>query len=197
MSQSNSIILICVVSALVTMLLMYFLFRADRSKKEVKPLSAGTEDAGVEFYAERPLITGMEEPAPREDSISIINQPDLSEINDSWKPLDAIEKVDNFEIYTPTVDIYKWRLLDIDGEPILTSNADYITDVTCKNGILSAVRSIKTSGDTSPFVIGVSKQTEYAFVLKAGNGKIIGLSPLYLSEALAEEAIDIVISRII
>ena len=127
----------------------------------------------------------------KDDDIDVINQPDLTEIQQNWTPIGFIEKVGHFEIYTPTADIYKWRLKDATGEELLTSNADYITDVTCKNGINSAEKSILSTGEPNPFIIGVS-DNKYSFVLKAGNGKIIGVGPMYDNEHAAEADIEII-----
>jgi hypothetical protein len=40
-------------------------------------------------------------------------------------------------MYSPTADIFKWRL-DESGL-ILKSNANYLSELTCRNGILSAL----------------------------------------------------------
>jgi hypothetical protein len=50
-------------------------------------------------------------------------------------------------MYSPTADIFKWRLDEKSGL-ILKSNANYLSELTCRNGILSAFRlsnkSLKT-----------------------------------------------------
>jgi uncharacterized protein YegP (UPF0339 family) len=65
----------------------------------------------------------------------------------NWEQFDVIDRLGAFEMYSPTADIFKWRL-DENGL-ILKSNANYLSELTCRNGILSALsrlsnKSLKT-----------------------------------------------------
>lgn len=182
MSNPNTIIIICVVSALITIFLMYLLFRSEKSSRP----PVGFVPAAAAAIPQN----AQEELSSEDESIVIINQPDLVEISKNWEPLEVVEKVGLFEIYVPTADICKWRMKTPAGDVIMMSNADYATDITCKNGVHSAVRSIKTSVENSAFTVGVSNQHEYSFVLKAGNGKIIGTGQMYESEEAVDKTIE-------
>jgi uncharacterized protein YegP (UPF0339 family) len=66
----------------------------------------------------------------------------------NWEQFDVIDRLGAFEMYSPTADIFKWRLDEKSGL-ILKSNANYLSELTCRNGILSALsrlskKSLKT-----------------------------------------------------
>jgi uncharacterized protein YegP (UPF0339 family) len=56
----------------------------------------------------------------------------------NWEQFDVIDRLGAFEMYSPTADIFKWRLDEKSGL-ILKSNANYLSELTCRNGILSAL----------------------------------------------------------
>jgi hypothetical protein len=68
--------------------------------------------------------------------------------NKNWEQFDVIDRLGAFEMYSPTADIFKWSLMKKSGL-ILKSNANYLSELTCRNGILSALsrlsnKSLKT-----------------------------------------------------
>lgn len=128
----------------------------------------------------------------KDESTSFIPQPDLIDIQKSWVPLSVIEKIGQFEIFTPTVDIFKWRFLAQDCETVLiTSTADYVSEVTCKKGIDSAIKSMKSLSDThNPYIVGHSDELGYSFILKAGNGKIIGEGAMFETKEECDAAVQ-------
>lgn len=85
-----------------------------------------------------------------------------------------------FEIYqSEKTQKYHFRLKAGNGEIILTGQA-YKDKSSCENGVAS-VR--KNGGDESRFEIKDSSDGKQYFVLKAGNGQIIGQSQMYKSES--------------
>jgi hypothetical protein len=55
----------------------------------------------------------------------------------NWEQFDVIDRLGAFEMYSPTADIFKWRLDE--NVLILKNNANYLSELTCRNGILSAL----------------------------------------------------------
>ncbi len=85
-----------------------------------------------------------------------------------------------FEIYqSESTKKFHFRLKAGNGEIILTGQG-YKDKGGCENG----VDSVKTNGtDESKFEIKEAKDGRHYFVLKAGNGQIIGQSQMYKSES--------------
>ncbi len=85
-----------------------------------------------------------------------------------------------FEIYqSEKTQKYHFRLKAANGEIILTGQA-YKDKASCENGVES-VR--KNANDESKFEIKEAADGRKYFVLKAGNGQIIGQSQMYKSES--------------
>ena len=85
-----------------------------------------------------------------------------------------------FEIYqSEKTEKFHFRLKAKNGEIILTGQA-YKDKSGCENG----VESVKKNGtDESNFEIKDSSNGKQYFVLKAGNGQIIGQSQMYKTES--------------
>lgn len=85
-----------------------------------------------------------------------------------------------FEIYqSEKTEKFHFRLKAKNGEIILTGQA-YKDKAGCENG----VESVKKNGsDESKFEIKASTNDKQYFVLKAGNGQIIGQSQMYKTES--------------
>lgn len=85
-----------------------------------------------------------------------------------------------FEIYqSEKTSKYHFRLKAGNGEIILTGQA-YKDKAGCENGVASVK---KNGGDESKFEIKDSTNGKQYFVLKSGNGQIIGQSQMYKSES--------------
>lgn len=83
-----------------------------------------------------------------------------------------------FEIKKRKNAEFQFNLKASNGEIILTSEG-YKSKDSCKNGI----DSVKKNGIAdSKFVKLVAKNGKFYFNLKAGNGKIVGVSEMYESE---------------
>lgn len=81
---------------------------------------------------------------------------------------------------------YQFNLKAGNGEIILTSEG-YTTKDSCKKGI----ESVKVNSQIdSRFDRRVAVNDKYYFVLKAGNGEIIGKSQLYSTKHGMENGID-------
>ena len=85
-----------------------------------------------------------------------------------------------YEIYqSETSKKYHFRLKAGNGEIILTGQG-YADKGGCQNGI----ESVKTNApDDSKFETKEAKDGRNYFVLKAGNGQVIGQSQMYKSES--------------
>ena len=82
----------------------------------------------------------------------------------------------NFEIFKDKINEFRFRLKADNGEIILASEG-YKAKSSCKNGIKSV---IKNSLKDSNFKRLKSKNlTDYYFILKARNGRVIGVSEMY------------------
>lgn len=80
---------------------------------------------------------------------------------------------------------YHFNLKAANGEVILSS--EHYEE---KEGALTGIESVrKNSAEESHFEQRASKRGEPYFVLKAGNGQIIGTSEMYSSEAACENGI--------
>lgn len=84
-----------------------------------------------------------------------------------------------FEVYKDKAGEYRFRLKAGNGEPILASEG-YKAKASCMNGIES-VR--KNSQDDGRFEAKEQSNGKPYFVLKAGNGEVIGKSEAYESDA--------------
>jgi hypothetical protein len=69
-------------------------------------------------------------------------------------------------MYSPTADIFKWRLDSL----ILKSNANYLSELTCRNGILSALSRLSNKSLKTILVISFTQDFGYRMLLKV-NGK--------------------------
>jgi len=72
------------------------------------------------------------------------------------------------------------------GQKILASEG-YTTKASCLNGIESVK---KNATDDDRYERKESKNQKHYFVLKAGNGQVIGTSEMYESEASRDNGID-------
>lgn len=154
-----------------------------------------TEPLFEELVLEEPLLTEplFEDPALEQTTkdYNVLPQPDLTDISRDWDALDVIEKVGNYEIYTPTADIFKWRLLSPKEEVILTSKAQYISEITCKNGIISAKKTLAVDILSLQLTVK-SEQQVFIPILRAKNGKLIGEGAIYSTNAEATEALPVI-----
>lgn len=80
---------------------------------------------------------------------------------------------------------YQFNLIASNGQIILSSEG-YTTKSACEHGIESV---IENSQNDSNFVRKTALNENYYFNLKATNGKIIGVSEMYASEAGRESGI--------
>ncbi len=90
-----------------------------------------------------------------------------------------------FELKVSRNGKYHFNLLAGNGQIILSSEM-YESKSAAENGIASVM---KNAADDSHFVRLTSSQGHPYFVLKAGNGEIIGRSELYASMAALENGI--------
>ncbi len=80
---------------------------------------------------------------------------------------------------------FQFDLKATNGQVILSSEG-YTTMAACKNGIESVM---KNAADEGRFERKEAKNGNPYFVLKAGNGQIIGTSEMYSSEASRDNGI--------
>lgn len=80
---------------------------------------------------------------------------------------------------------FQFDLKATNGQVILSSEG-YTTMAACKNGIESVM---KNAADEGRFERKEAKNGSPYFVLKAGNGQIIGTSEMYSSEASRENGV--------
>ena len=90
-----------------------------------------------------------------------------------------------FEIKIRKDGEFQYNLKSGHGEIILTSEG-YTTKAACLNGIES-VR--KNSVDDAKFEVLEAKNGKMYFLLKAGNGQVIGASQMYASKETAKKGI--------
>lgn len=92
-----------------------------------------------------------------------------------------------FEIYqSEKTEKYHFRLKAGNGEIILTGQA-YQDKAGCENGVESVK---KNATDESKFEVKEATNGKGYFVLKAGNGQIIGQSQMYKSESGLKNGIE-------
>ena len=84
-----------------------------------------------------------------------------------------------FQIYKDKKGEYRFRLKATNGQNILASEG-YRAKPSVKNGIASVQ---KNAGDAKRFEVKTQKNGKAYFVLKGGNGQVIGKSEAYESEA--------------
>lgn len=80
---------------------------------------------------------------------------------------------------------YQFNLNAANGQTILTSEG-YAAKSGCANGIESVK---KNAGDDSKYERKTAKNGKSYFVLKAGNGQVIGTSQMYADESGCEKGI--------
>lgn len=90
-----------------------------------------------------------------------------------------------FEVYKDKAGEFRFRLKAGNGEPILASEG-YKAKASCENGIES-VR--KNSQDDGRFEMREQSNGKPYFVLKAGNGEVIGKSEAYESDASCKNGV--------
>ena len=86
---------------------------------------------------------------------------------------------------------YHFRLKAKNGEIILASEG-YLAKAAAENGIASVV---KNAQDEDKFERREAKNGQYYFVLKAGNGQVIGVSEMYKSGSGMEKGIKSVMKN--
>ncbi len=91
-----------------------------------------------------------------------------------------------FELYKDNGGEFRFRLKAGNGENILASEG-YKAKASCENGIASVK---KNSGDDGRYEIKEQSNGKPYFVLKAGNGEVIGKSQAYESEASCKNGIE-------
>ena len=90
-----------------------------------------------------------------------------------------------FVITTRKNGEFQFELKATNGQAILASEG-YTTMAACKNGIESVK---KNAADEGRFERKEAKNCAPYFVLKAGNGQVIGQSEMYSSEAARDNGI--------
>ncbi|MEL6719622.1 MAG: YegP family protein [Bacteroidota bacterium] len=82
-----------------------------------------------------------------------------------------------FEVYKDKAGEFRFRLKAKNGENILQSEG-YASKQSCQK----AIESVKKNGvDENRFEKKTAKNEQHYFVLKAGNGEVIGKSEMYKS----------------
>lgn len=84
-----------------------------------------------------------------------------------------------FEIFKDKKEEFRFRLNAKNGETILASEG-YTSKQNCENGIKSVQKNSLHHGR---FEKSEAKNGKFYFVLKAGNGEVIGQSQMYSSKA--------------
>jgi hypothetical protein len=59
----------------------------------------------------------------------------LTEIGKNWEQFDVIDRLGAFRVYSPTADIFKWKLDEKSGL-ILKSNANYLSELTVETAYI-------------------------------------------------------------
>lgn len=96
-----------------------------------------------------------------------------------------------FELKKTASNQFMFNLKAGNGQVILTSEL-YETKASAENGIASVQ---KNAGDAARYERRESKKGEPYFVLKAGNGQVIGMSEMYSSQAAMENGIQSVMTN--
>ena len=101
----------------------------------------------------------------------------------------ALSRPGKFETFQGKDGQFYFHLLAGNGEKVLGSEG-YTTQAAAEGGIAS----VKANGTTaSRFELRVASSGEWYFVLKAGNGAVIGVSETYVTQSNAQRAVDAVI----
>lgn len=74
-----------------------------------------------------------------------------------------------------------------DGDTALLRSERYTTKAACDNGIASVQ---KNASEDKRYQLEQATNGKYYFNLKAGNGQVIGTSPMYGSEGERQQAIS-------
>ncbi|MGI9544677.1 MAG: YegP family protein [Cyclobacteriaceae bacterium] len=90
-----------------------------------------------------------------------------------------------FTIYTGNDDQFRFNLKAGNGEKVLQSEG-YTSKAGCQNGIASVQ---KNAAEENRFEQRESSNGKHYFVLKAGNGEIIGTSEMYESQQACQNGI--------
>ena len=96
-----------------------------------------------------------------------------------------------FEMYKDKAGEFRFRLKAGNGENILAGEG-YKAKASCENGIASIK---KNATDPKRYEIKEQSNGKPYFVLKAGNGEVIGKSQAYESEASCKNGIESVTSN--
>lgn len=93
-----------------------------------------------------------------------------------------------FEVFKGNDDQYYFRLRAANNEIVLSSEG-YVS----KDGCLNGIKSVKSN---APLIDHYQKKkssdNQYYFLLMAANGKLIGNSEMYTTEAARDHGIDVV-----
>jgi len=93
-----------------------------------------------------------------------------------------------FTIYTGKDDQFRFNLKAGNGEKVLQSEG-YKSKAGCQNGVASVQ---KNAAEEGRFEQRESSNGKHYFVLKAGNGEIIGTSEMYESQQACQNGIGAV-----
>ncbi|MHC1704308.1 MAG: YegP family protein [Tenuifilaceae bacterium] len=96
-----------------------------------------------------------------------------------------------FQVKTGKDKQFYFNLTAKNGQPILASEG-YKAKDSCENGIASVK---KNAPDDKRYERKVAKNGEHYFVLKAGNGEVIGKSEMYKSKDSMENGIKSVMTN--
>ena len=97
-----------------------------------------------------------------------------------------------FELFVADNDEFYFNLKAANGEIVLSSEG-YVGKSGAENGIAS----VRENGrDLDQYEVRIADNEEFYFVLKAGNGEIIGVSETYVSESNAYRGLETVAALI-
>lgn len=100
---------------------------------------------------------------------------------------DVLRVLGNFEVYRTKKKLIKWRLLSPKKEILLESTADYSSEVTGSVGVEAAIRVIRGTPTKPSITIVSASPRRFKVILKSGNGKIIGESPIQKNKEDSEK----------
>ncbi len=93
-----------------------------------------------------------------------------------------------FQIYATKTGKFRFRLLAVNGQIILTSQS-----YASKSGAVKGVESVKkNSADADRFERGESKSGQFYFNLVAANKQVVGTSQMYKTKASCTNGIKAV-----
>lgn len=96
-----------------------------------------------------------------------------------------------FEMFQDKAGEYRFRLKAGNGQVILASEG-YSSKDGCENGIASVQKNCEDDGN---YERGTSKNGQFYFNLKAGNGQVIGTSEMYTTKDAMENGIESVMKN--